>query len=289
MYYLLHFIVKGLSYLPFRVMYVLSDLMYYLLYYVIRYRRKVVRKNLTESFPDKNPDEIIRIEKRFYHYFMDLILECIKLASISREEIRKRMVFVNSEEVNAKFREGKNITAFIGHFGNWEWMTSAGLWFDDNAICVQVYHALVNGDMDRLMKQMRERMGKNVCVEMRKTARFVNNMANEGKPFLMALIADQSPKRRDIKHYVTFLNHDVPVIVGPEKMTKHYDYAPFFVSVHRVKRGYYEMRVSSLHEDATSLPDYELTDLYFRRLEEEIRQQPECYLWTHNRFKYARE
>lgn len=289
MYYILHFIVKCLSHLPFKVIYALSDLLYYPLYYIVCYRRKVVRRNLTESFPEKSLDEIILIEKRFYRYFMDMILESVKLASISQEEIRKRLVFVNAEEVNAKFREGKNVTAFIGHYSNWEWMTSAGLWFDDGAVCVQVYHKLANSAMDRLMKHMRERLGRSVCVEMRKTARFVNNMAAEGRPFLMALIADQSPKRRDIKHYVNFLNHDVPVIVGPEKMTKHYDYAPFFVSTKRVRRGYYEMTVSSLHNDAKSLSDYGLTDIYFHRLEEQIRQQPECYLWTHNRFKYARE
>lgn len=288
MYYILHFIVRCLSYLPFRVIYALSDLMYYPLYYIICYRRKIVRRNLTESFPEKSRDEIVRIEKRFYHYFMDMLLESVKLASITHEEIRRRMVFVNVEDLNEKFREGKNITAFIGHYCNWEWMTSAGLWFDDNAICVQVYHKLASQNMDRLMKHMRERLGKNVCVEMRKTARFVNNMSVEGRPFLMALIADQSPKRRDIKHYVNFLNHDVPAIVGPEKMTKHYGYLPFFVSVRRVRRGYYEMSVSPLQCDASSASEYELTDAYFRCLEEEIRRQPECYLWTHNRFKYAR-
>lgn len=288
MYYIYYSIVKLLSHIPFGVLYVLSDMLYYPLYYVIRYRRKVVRKNLTESFPEKSLAEIISIERNFYHFFTDMILESSKLASISPEEIRQRMILVNAEELNNTLSQGRNITAFIGHYCNWEWMTSAGLWLNDDAVCVQVYHKLANQTIDDLMKNMRERLGKSICVEMRKTARFVNNMASDGKPFMMALIADQSPKRRDIKHYVSFLNHDVPVIVGPEKMTKHYDFAPFFINARRVKRGYYEIVVSPLCDNASSMPDYELTDIYFRRLEEEIRQQPECYLWTHNRFKYAR-
>lgn len=289
MYYIYFVIIKFLSYIPFPVMYVLSDLLYYPLYYVIRYRRKIVRKNLTESFPEKKLDEIIQIEKRFYQYFADMILESCKLASISQDEIRRRMVFVNAEELNAIFREGKNVTAFIGHFCNWEWMTSAGLWFVDEAVCVQVYHKLSNPDMDKMMIGMRERLGKNVCVEMRQTARFVNNMAAEGKQFLLALIADQSPRWRDIKHYVSFLNHEVPAIVGPEKMTKHYGYVPLFVNVRRIKRGYYEFEVLPMHDNPTSLSDYELTNIYYRHLEKEIKQNPECYLWTHNRFRYARE
>jgi len=288
MHHFFYYIIKALSYIPFGVLYALSDMLYYPLYYVIRYRRKTVRRNLTESFPEKSKSEIIRIEKKFYHYFADMILESSKMASISKEDIRKRMILVNAEDLNVHLRQGKNITAFIGHYCNWEWMTSAGLWLNDDAICVQVYHKLANKTMDDLIKKMRERLGKSVCVEMRKTARFVNNMASEGKPFMMALIADQSPKRKDIKHYVEFLNHDVPVIVGPEKMTKHYDFVPFFVNAKRVKRGYYEIVVSPLVADSASTSEYELTDMYFHRLEEEIRQQPECYLWTHNRFKYAR-
>lgn len=285
---ILYHIIRLVSYMPFWALYALSDVMYYLLYYVIRYRREIVRKNLSESFPEKSTDEIVQIEKRFYHFFMDMILESSKLASISRDEIKTRMRFVNPEVMNGIYAQGKSITAFIGHFCNWEWMTSAGLWMEGDTFCAQVYHRLNNKTIDDIMKRMRERLGKAVCVEMRNTARFANNMTAEGKTYMLALIADQSPKRREIKYYVHFLNHDVPVLVGPEKLTKHYGYVPVFVNVHRVKRGYYDLEISVMHDDPESVPDYELTEMYYRRLEEEISRQPECYLWTHKRFRYAR-
>ena len=81
--YIIFFIIKVLSYIPFWALYVISDIMYYPLYYIIRYRRKIVRKNLTESFPEKNLHEIISIEKKFYHFFMDMVLESGKLATTS--------------------------------------------------------------------------------------------------------------------------------------------------------------------------------------------------------------
>ena len=165
-------------------------------------------------------------------------------------------------------------------------MTSIGLWIKDDVVCAQVYHKLINHTFDNIIKQMRERMG-NICVEMRETARFVANMASQNQPCMVALIADQSPKRKQIKHYVKFLNHTVPVLVGPEKITKHFGHIPVFVNVKRVKRGYYECEFIPLHDNPSSLPDYELSDIYFKHLEDEIRRQPECYLWTHNRFKYA--
>lgn len=287
MYYFIYFIIKTLSYIPFWMLYAISDIMYYPLYYVIRYRREIVRKNLTESFPEKSPSEIITIEKKFYRFFMDMLLESSKIASISPDEMRKRMKFVNIDKTNKLLDEGKSLAFFMGHFCNWEWMTSVGLWIKDDVVCAQVYHKLINETFDKIIKQMCERMG-NICVEMRQTARFVASMKAENKACMVALIADQSPKRRQIKHYVKFLNHMVPVLVGPEKIANHFGYMPIFVNAKRVKRGYYECEFSLLHNDPTSLPDYKLTDLYFERLEDEIRKHPECYLWTHNRFKYAK-
>lgn len=287
MYYFIYFIIKTLSYIPFWMLYAISDIMYYPLYYVIRYRRDIVRKNLTESFPEKSLSEIITIEKKFYQFFMDMLLESSKIASISPDEMRKRMKFVNIDKTNKLLDEGKSLAFFMGHFCNWEWMTSVGLWIKDDVVCAQVYHKLINETFDKIIKQMRERMG-NICVEMRQTARFVASMKAENKACMVALIADQSPKRRQIKHYVKFLNHMVPVLVGPEKIANHFGYMPIFVNAKRVKRGYYECEFSLLHNDPTSLPDYKLTDLYFERLEDEIRKHPECYLWTHNRFKYAK-
>lgn len=287
MYYFIYFIIKTLSYIPFWMLYAISDIMYYPLYYVIRYRREIVRKNLTESFPEKSLSEIITIEKKFYRFFMDMLLESSKIASISPNEMRKRMKFVNIDKTNKLLDEGKSLAFFMGHFCNWEWMTSVGLWIKDDVVCAQVYHKLINETFDKIIKQMRERMG-NICVEMRHTARFVASMKAENRACMVALIADQSPKRRQIKHYVKFLNHMVPVLVGPEKIANHFGYMPIFVNSRRVKRGYYECEFSLLHNDPTSLPDYKLTDLYFERLEDEIRKHPECYLWTHNRFKYAK-
>ena len=136
--YFLFFIIKVLSYIPFWALYVISDIMYYPLYYIIRYRRKIVRKNLTESFPEKNLHEIVSIEKKFYHYFMDMILESGKLATISPDEIMKRMKFSNIKMTNDLLDQGKSVDYFMGHYCNWEWMTSIGLWIKDDVVCAQV-------------------------------------------------------------------------------------------------------------------------------------------------------
>ena len=179
-YHLLSFFLKFLSYTPFCVLYVLSDCLFYLLYYVVRYRRRIVRKNLTESFPEKSEQEIIQIEKKFYQYFTDQVLESCKMATISSEEMSKRMKFTNIEDANAVLRSGKTISLYMGHYGNWEWVSSIPLCLEPNVLAVQIYHKLRNENMDRLLLYQRERMGA-ISVEMRKTARYITQLKTANK------------------------------------------------------------------------------------------------------------
>ncbi len=268
------------------MLYVLSDILYYPFYYVIRYRRKIVRQNIDGSFPDKSKDEVKEIERKFYHFFIDIALESCKLISISPDEIRRRMRFTNINMVNEMLGEGKSISLFLGHYGCWEWITSLNLWIDCDATLAQIYRRLSDKAMDRLMVRLRERMGQK-CVEMRETARFMANAAADDRPYMIGFLADQSPRRRDARHFIRFLNHETPVQTGTEKATKHFGYSALFARMRRVRRGYYECEFIPLHDDPQSLPNFELTSLYFQRLEQEIVQHPEFYLWTHNRFKYA--
>lgn len=286
-YHLLSFFLKLLSYTPFCVLYVLSDCLFYLLYYVVRYRRRIVRKNLTESFPEKSEQEIIQIEKKFYRYFTDQVLESCKMATISPAEMSKRMKFTNIEEANAVLRSGKTISLYMGHYGNWEWVSSIPLCLEPKVLAVQIYHKLRNENMDRLLLYQRERMGA-VSVEMRKTARYITQLKAANKVSIIGFIADQSPRKRDARHFIPFLNHQTPVLTGTEKIIKHYGFEAWFLDMKRVKRGFYEARLIRMHDTPQLLPDFELTTIYYQMLEQMIKERPELYLWTHNRFKHAK-
>ena len=284
--HLLSFLLKLISYIPFRALYVLSDGLYYLLYYIIRYRRKIVRKNLTESFPTLKGKEILQVEKKFYRYFTDQVLESCKMATISPEEMKKHMKFTNIEAANAVFKEGKSIALYMGHYGNWEWISSIPLWVAEGVTSVQIYHKLRNDNTNRLILNMRERLGA-ISVEMRKTARYITEITNTNQVSVIGFIADQSPKKKEVRYFLPFLHHRTPILVGTEKIVKHYGFEAWFLDMKRVKRGYYEAELIRMHEEPTSLPDFELTEIYFRMLEKMIQERPELYLWTHNRFKHA--
>lgn len=286
-YQLLRFSLKLISYIPFCVLYAFSGGMYFLLYHIIGYRRKVVRKNLTESFPEKNEAEIKRIEKDFYRFFTDNIIEICKMGTMSGEEMSRRMKFTNIDEINEVLRSGRSVGLYLGHYGNWEWISSMPLHLYKNAVSAQIYHKLSNEDFDRIMLENRAAHGA-TNVEMRKTARFINEQARDGRVSIIGFIADQSPRKKDAVYYLKFLNHEVPVLTGTEKIIKHYDFDVWFVQPKRIKRGYYEAEFIHIHDNPRALPDFQLTDLYFKILEQTIHRQPELYLWTHKRFRYAK-
>lgn len=288
MIYLISFLMKILSSIPFGILYILSDGIYYLLYYVVRYRRRIVRKNLVESFPEKSEQEIVVIEKKFYHFFTDNILESLKMTTISPKEISRRMKFKNLEAVNSVMKNGKFIALYMGHYGNWEWVSSLPLHMENGAIGVQIYHELRNKNMNKLVLRNRGRMGA-INVEMRQTVRYIKDMVSSNKIGAVGFIADQSPKKREVRHFLPFLHHNIPVLTGTEKIIKHFGFEAWFLDVKRVKRGYYEAEFVKMHDDPQSLPDFELTALYYKMLEEMIKSRPELYLWSHNRFKHAIE
>ena len=90
-----YFIAYGiwwiLSLLPFGVLYLLSDGLYLLISHVVRYRHRVIWHNLRTSFPEKSEDELRQIEKNFYKWFCDYIVETVKLITMSKKQLLKRM------------------------------------------------------------------------------------------------------------------------------------------------------------------------------------------------------
>lgn len=288
MYRFLHILITILSHIPFWMLYIISDIIYFPVYYIGRYRRKVVRSNLESALPELSHKEIVKIEKGFYHFFIDMALESVKFYTLSEKEIRKRMVFKNTELMNEKLRSGKSVSIYLGHYGNWEWIASLGLWLDNCAEHVQIYHRLNNEAMDKVIRNMRGRFGSH-NVEMDKTVRFIADELREGKSLIIGFIADQSPRRKDSKYFLPFLNHEVPVLTGTEKLTSHFGFESVYGSMKRIKRGYYECTFSPMRPAPGEYPEFPLTNLYFKLLEQDIRRQPELYLWSHKRFRYAKE
>jgi len=288
LYDLIYVVWYLLSLLPLRVHYIISDGLYLLIYYVIGYRRKVVRENLTTAFPEKEEDEILYIERDFYHFFCDYIAESVKLMTISPENLRKRMVFKGTELIDEVVESGQSCAVYLGHYGNWEWVTSLPLWVTPKAQCGQIYHPIENPEFDRLFLRLRQRLGA-VCIPMQDTLRRIIEFRRDNQPVVIGYISDQKPHWVNIHHWVDFLHHDTPVLTGTERIAKKVNHAVFYLDVRLLQRGYYEAEFKLITRTPQQLSDYALTDAYFSLLERSILRAPGFWLWSHNRWARTRE
>ena len=288
LYVLLFSIWYLLSLLPMRVLYVISGGLYLLLYRIVGYRRKVVKKNLTGSFPEKSEEKLRKIEQGFYHFFCDYLVETVKLMTISQEEMKRRIKFRGAELIDEIIGSGQSVTLYVGHYCNWEWASSIPLWINPSTWGGQVYHPLENKVFDKLFLTIRERMGAH-CIAMQDTLREVMKHKCENQPIVMGYISDQKPLWVNIHHWVNFLHHDTPVLTGTERIARKMNHAVLYVDIQRVRRGYYEAEFKCITREPQKLKEFELTDIYFEMLEKSIRRAPEFWLWSHDRWKRTRE
>ena len=275
-----------ISLLPLWVFYRLSDGLYYLVYHVVRYRRRVVYANLRSSFPEKSEAEIERIAKDFYSFFCDYIVETLKFFSMGEKNIRKRMKFEGLGQVKEDFANGRSVSVYLGHYCNWEWISSLGLHLDEQ--CGQIYHPLENATVDRLFLYMRGRF-KAQSIKMDDTFLTILKWKKEGRKNIVGYIADQVPGYNNIHYWADFLHHDTPVFTGAERISKIMDTAVYYIDVERPRRGYYVARFIKIADSLNEHPVFFATEQYFRLLEKNIQRAPQYWLWSHKRWKRTRE
>ena len=270
--------------IPFRLVHLCASILAFLLQYLVKYRVAVVRQNLKNAFPSYTNAALKEIEKKFYLNFCDVLLENIKLNSISKSTVRKRMKFLNPEVFSDLAETGKGAMLIGAHYNNWEWMgLSLSTYLHEKMF--SVYKPLNNTQSDRLMRSARARFGANI-IPMLQFPKVVLKNKNRGAVHLM--IADQSPHRSKLDFFCTFLNQDTPVFLGAEKLMKAADLNLYFVEVHRVKRGFYEMKIVPLTEQSTNEKG-QATKMHLSHLEKMIINQPESWLWSHRRWKHSQK
>lgn len=282
-------LLQGLSYLPLGLLYFISSCCYPFVYYLLRYRHKVVRGNIDRSFPELSVKERRKIERDFYRFFCDYAVETIKLYSMSEEEMRRRMVVDGYQDIEDTLKRKRYVFIYLGHFCNWEWISSIPLWRTDfNHYCGQLYRPLKNETVDRYFYYIRSRFGSD-NISKYDSLRHILALNQAGTPGVIGFISDQSPRPNSIHDWVDFLHQDTPVFTGTERIAKKVDAAIYFADVRRQRRGYYHLHLRKLTEDVRSYPDYEVTDLYMHELEKIIRRQPHLWLWSHKRWKHQRK
>lgn len=272
----------AVSLLPMFILYFLSDLIFVVLYYLVRYRRDVVYKNLKNSFPLKNEDEIKAIEKKFYRHFCDLMIESVKILTISKKEIRLRFQVKNPWLIQKYYDEQRSITLYTAHQGNWELLAFLPLFMPYQAIAL--YHPQSSKYFDMLMKKIRERFGV-ICVESNKGYKAISDFSQRNILTMNYIIGDQSPTNGSTKHWTRFLNQDTAFLIGADRIAKKRNQVVIFPFFSKVKRGWYVMEFKVIEEEPKLINSDDIINKYAQLLEEAIISAPEMWLWSHKRWK----
>ncbi len=272
-----------ISILPFRVFYAFSDAVYVLVYHIIGYRKKVVRENIKLALPHLSDKERLEIEKDSYKHLCDMFLEMIKTLSISQKEIEKRFKFVNKEVYTDLEKKGKSIAVMVSHYASYEWVISMNRFATFKAFAI--YKKINNKHFDKLVRNIRGKFEAEL-IHVKETIDIIEENEKNGLRGTYGFASDQSPQLKKLTHWDRFMGIDIPVYTGAEYLSKKYDFNVLFLKVEKIKRGYYEATFEVLTENVTSIPNYELTRMFLDRVERQIKQDPQYYLWTHKRWKH---
>ncbi|MDP5001425.1 lysophospholipid acyltransferase family protein [Flavobacterium sp.] len=281
-YLLIYPLLLIISILPFRIFYLLSDIVCFLTYDVIGYRKKVVRNNIKLALPHLSDKERLAIEKKFYVHLCDMFLEMIKTISISQKEMEKRFTFSNMELYYELEKKNKSIALMCAHYASYEWVISMNYYINHKGY--GIYKKLANPHFDKLVKRIRSKF-KAELIPTKNTIPIITENYKNNVLSIYGFASDQSPRPNSAHHWTSFMGHVVPVHTGAEMLAKRFDMNVIFLKVKKIKRGYYEASFEVLSDDVTSVPNYEITDKFLKLVEEQIHEAPEFYFWTHKRWK----
>lgn len=276
-------IIRLFSRLSFFILYAISDFIYFICYYIIGYRKKVVVQNVYNAFPDLSEEEKKMIIKNFYKNLSDVFVETIKSLTISKESLKKRVKIKNPEVLEKFYRQKESVIVATSHQCNWEWLLLG--------CCVQipyeidaVYKHLKNKFSHELMLKIRGRFGAHL-IEKDKVNREL--ILRKNKLRLIALVADQSPSLPTDRYWTTFLNQPTAFYKGVEKIAKMMKMPVLYASMHRLKRGFYEIEFTELTSAEQNDKEGFILEKYTMVAEKSIRENPSDWLWSHKRWKHT--
>ena len=280
--YLLLILLWIFSLLPIQILYLISKIIRFFVYDIFCYREKVVIDNIQNTFIEKSQTEVIKLKNNFYDYFFELIVEIIKLLSISNNELNKRFTFSNINVIKQALKKNKSVIVVVGHYGNWEWALRSASNLIDTKI-IGVYKRINNTIFEWLLLKIRS--NTNVLpVEIKSLSReLVNN--NEKK--IYAIVADQSPTLEQSNVRINFLNRDTLVYTGVEKISKKYNMPVFYLNIKLTSKGYYESTFEEINSKNINGKKLEITKEFFSKLENQIKSEPRLWLWSHKRWKHT--
>ena len=269
------------SRIPLTFWYPIARFMAWCAWRVVPYRRHVVEANLKASFPEWDDATRERVIRDYYRGFADMLVEVMRSLRLTPEELARRVTLVNPGLVRDEIAKDKPVLLVAAHQANWEWML-LGLSTQLGVPVDAAYKPLVDNWAECEMRKLRGRFGARLIPAQELLGDIIQQ---RGAARAIAMVADQEPVSSERKQWIRFLNRDTAFFLGPEEITRTTRYAAFFLRLKRVSRGHYQVEFVPLAAAGERLPAGEFTARYARLVEEQIRDAPADWPWSHKRWK----
>lgn len=279
-------VLLWLSRLSYAQLHSLSSVLAFLARRVLKYRLNVIRGNLERSFPDQKKEWHRKIEKEYYGHFADITVESIKHFSIDNKLAMSRMRHVNVEVFEPFFKSGRSVLIAGGHLNNWElYAVTANQNVPHDVMAV--YKKLSDPVMDEAVRTSRQRFG----LEMVRTVdaqSWMKKHALGDSPKAVVMGFDQSPANPKKAWWTQFLNQETAWYYGLEKWAHQYDLPVIYGHIYKDSRGQYTTRYELVCDDPAKLEPGVVLNRCVTLLEQDIRNHPGHWLWSHKRWKHSR-
>lgn len=279
-----------LSLMPLRLLYVISNFLAWILRVVVKYRKEVIRNNLSSCFPDADPKTISRWAKAYYLHLTDVVVEMLKMISMSPETLDQRLTIINEEEAAEFVKEKKGGIILASHYGNFEWVfLQLVKWLGKHQIPFSaIYARFSNKVFGNILLRIRGRWNTNLIP---KKQAMLESMRMLKKGHMIGFVSDQSPPRDTPVHMIDFLGRPTRWLPGVGKLALMAKGPVLYAEVRRVGRGRYEMEIKRLISGEELITDRDesakkLIESYVSHLESGIQQNPPFWLWSHKRWKW---
>ena len=284
LYYLVVPILYFFAYFPSPVLYKLADVLAFFLRDVFKYRRTVVLTNLRNSFPEKSEEEIEAIAKESYTHLADRVVENIKCLTIKPEEYWARCVPENIEVLTQLYDEGRDVVLMIAHSNCWEYAGYVAHTLTKFKI-FGVYSPAKNKYFNDLIVSTRGKLGMNM-IPMNSTSDYFKEKPEERT--FHVFFTDQSPSNPNNAYWTKFMNQDTPFFYGGARYAIKHNCIPVYAKIVQLKRGYYRVYLSKIKEDVTNCTPDEIVQGFAEKLEQQLREHPAQWLWSHKRWKHKK-
>lgn len=287
-----------LSWLPLKFHYFMGRILAWMMRKIFRYRYSVVLTNVARSFPEKSYKQVARIADGFYVHLGELIAETIWFSGSKPERLCKSGIvnFTNPELLAEYFEKSPSMTVLSTHCGNWEllggifaYLKKSGCTYPFTPEHMRVVYKKLSSDVaDEVFKRNRVYPigeGREQCtIESSNILRYIVAHRNQKKIYVYP--TDQAPYYRVGKHFVgQFMNQPTNTMQGSVGLACKLSHSVMYLKMRRVERGRYDMTLIPICEDASEFTPEELMRKYYDLLEEEIRETPSNWLWSHKRWK----